>query len=211
MSASPRTEVQPPNPLSQYRSAMRTPRWARSVVALAASAILLVGCTGGPEETSTDPGTSAPATSQSSGPATPSGSESSAAPGSSGEVELIDYTVDSPDGIQIRTDADLDKLVGAPDAFKTMLQQTLAEALKECDSATVYVDQLRTDGFAKGGVTACGGHAVFWAVIDDRWQEAWAGQDAPDCASLKAVSFPSSIAGDQCLGEDGKVQPYRQD
>jgi hypothetical protein len=112
---------------------------------------------------------------------------------------------------------------GAPRSFRRFARAQLREiwityldkkpACKT--SPTFYVQALRTDGFALGGVgtyprPGCntgGGYEAFWAIRHGEWKEVIGTQDVVECARLERVGFPSELGVHECYdGHD--VVPY---
>ena len=132
------------------------------------------------------------------------------------EPALISYESDGSGPVEVRTAADADQLVGAPDSFKRFVVRTARRlaAGATCEGAYVGVTvrSLRTDGYAVGAVNECGGYVALWAVVDGRWKEIEGTQDLWDCAVLARYQVPSDIAGDNCYDAGARGQrPYRQD
>ncbi len=75
----------------------------------------------------------------------------------------------------------------------------------------ITVEFLRTDGYAVGGVSDCGGYAALWAQLDGRWREVEATQEAWSCAVLERYEFPSELVGPTCYDYDSQhEQDYQQ-
>jgi hypothetical protein len=123
---------------------------------------------------------------------------------------LLAYAGGESPGAEIRSQADADKLQGAPPAFKRFIGRT-AERLADGSTCTdgyvgVTVEFLRTDGYAVGGVNECGGYRALWAVVDGSWREVAASQEMWDCAVLDRYSVPSEIAGTHCYDYDAQEE-----
>ncbi|MGN6577747.1 MAG: hypothetical protein ACTHKG_18905 [Nocardioides sp.] len=128
---------------------------------------------------------------------------------------LLAYAGGESPGAEIRSQADADKLAGAPEGFKQFIGRT-AERLADgstCEDGYVgvTVEFLRTDGYAVGGVNECGGYRALWAVVDGSWKEIAGSQEMWDCAVLQRYTVPSEIAGSRCYDYDAqKERDYEQ-
>ncbi|RKS74116.1 hypothetical protein CLV35_2617 [Motilibacter peucedani] len=113
-------------------------------------------------------------------------------------------------GVEIDDPADVSELRGAPESFKRFVARTVEQlqAEEKCPGAAVgvTVQTLRTDGFAIGGVNACGGYEALWAQVDGTWKEVYGTQDSLDCAVLRRYRVPSDVAGDTCYDYKGKKE-----
>ena len=119
--------------------------------------------------------------------------------------ELIEYKQEDGGGVTIAKPADVAKLEGAPDGFKQYVAGVIDSDLtlpEEGCEFTVHVASIETSGFATGSLHSCGGAAYIWAERDGVWQKIWAGQDLPDCETMKKYSVPKSIAGNTCWEGD---------
>ena len=154
-----------------------------------------------------------------SGPSEPTSSATSEPdPEPDPKPELITYAGGEAQPPLIEGRADARRLTGAPKDFQDFVGRAAEEVSEQadCDGAAVgiTVDALRTDGYAVGGVNACGGYAAMWARTDDGWLEIQATQDTWDCAVLKEYRVPSDLLlGSQtCFDYDGdkKEHAYRQ-
>ena len=157
-----------------------------------------------PSQSSSSP--SSPSSPSQSGPATSSESP---------EPRLIGYAGGESPGVEVHDRADVRKLDGAPAAFKQFIARTAERLVKKssCDDAAVgvTVETLRTDGYAVGGVSDCGGYAAMWAVVDGRWKEIQGTQDSWECRILKRYRVPSDVAGTSCYNyKTGKAHHYSQ-
>ena len=136
-------------------------------------------------------------------------------PTESAAARLLAYAGGESPGAEIRSQADADKLEGAPAAFKQFIGRT-AERLADgstCEDGYVgvTVEFLRTDGYAVGGVNECGGYRALWAVVDGSWKEVAGSQEMWDCAVLQRYTVPSEIAGSRCYDYDAqKERDYEQ-
>ncbi len=129
--------------------------------------------------------------------------------GSNHAPRLITYAGGESAGVEVHQSSDTKDLRGAPRTFRTFIGQT-AQALRSsatCDEAAVgvTVQAIRTDGYAIGGVSECGGYAALWAVVDGDWQEIAGTQDSWDCAVLKRYQVPSELllGNETCYDYDG--------
>ena len=100
---------------------------------------------------------------------------------SSTDPTLIDY---GEDGISLQKTSDVDKLVGAPDDFKTFIAGVVEKVTAGSDPSdqcapTVGVGLIDPAGFASGGISDCGGAAIIWARKDGAWKQIWAAKCNP--------------------------------
>ena len=153
----------------------------RTLAACAAAVLLLAGCDG----SSSAQATEAP---------TPS-------PSPDDPPRVIAYAGGESAGVWVHDAADRQQLHGAPRSFKRFAgrtaERTVAHSACAAD-AGLMVEALRTDGYAVGGVSDCGGYAALWAVVDGRWKEIQGTQDSWRCRGLHRYRVPSDIAGDTC-------------
>lgn len=131
------------------------------------------------------------------------------------QPQLIDYSGDGSKGVKVQEAADVEKLDGAPDAFKQFIARTAERVSEEatCDGAGlgVTVETLRTDGFAAGVVNDCDGYIALWALVDGKWKEVQSTLDLWNCRVLERYSFPSAVAGTGCYDDEvGDVREYSQ-
>lgn len=211
---------------SRSRTALRTGR-----VALLGTATLLAGLAGcantAPAGAPGSASPAAPAASPSSwqshapsaGPGAPATSPATSQPsgstnpptGGSSAPTLIRYDNQTRPEIELKRPSDVAELTGAPQSFKDYLAGLLAKK-SDCQfGLTIGVQRIRTDGFAVGGVTECGGHAAVWAVVNGRWQEAIGTQDGWHCGDLKKYRVPDSLVGTQCYdAQQRKEVAYHQ-
>ena len=124
---------------------------------------------------------------------------------------LIDYG----DEIALERAADVSKLTGAPQDFKTFIAAELArqQATKDdvcTEEPEIHVAKIDIRGWAAGGsfIPQCGGNAALWAKAAAGWQEVWSGQTLPDCAILEKYRFPATVAGSECGTDDGRTRRY---
>ncbi|MGJ9424013.1 hypothetical protein [Aeromicrobium sp. CF3.5] len=186
----------------------------RSVIALAALALLITGCGRGDDGTDTAPEPtfstpSATATPSASGSPTPTPTEETPAP----DAPPVDYSAEG--GALVTGSGDSSALAGAPADFSTFVTGELSrlrtEGIDGCSNdPQIRVDTVQGAGWASGGVTApeCGGYAVLWAKTSNRWAQVWSGQELVDCGTLKRYDFPVSVVGTQCLGPGGTASAY---
>lgn len=134
--------------------------------------------------------------------------------------QLITFggSVDSQYGLVVDVASARRALIGAPDDFVAFIGEVgrtaRDDSAAERDRAGgVNVDVLRTDGYAAGHVTTCGGHAALWAEVDGTWREVAATQEAWPCWSLRRYAVPSAVLlGQQsCHDADGRRHTYLQD
>lgn len=167
--------------------------------------------------TSSEAPPAAPSTTPAATPTKPSPSATTtAAPTTAAPAgDLVEYENADGDGIYLATAADTKNLKGAPAAFKTFIAAELASNAggdEECpEPAQIYVSRVDTGGWARGGysIPQCGGYGALWAESQGAWQEVWSGQSLVECATLDRYTFPSRIAGDQCLKGSDAV-PYKR-
>lgn len=155
-------------------------------VATAAAVVLgvgpaLVGRPAGPPVTST-PTVASPSTPPTASDAAP---------------RVIDY---GANGVSITDPTQVDRLVGSPADF-TAFVASIARPDQGCEMVEVTVYRVRTDGFAAGAFTSCGGYQTIWAAVDGRWQEVLGTQDIWTCADLQRFGIPDSVAGGECYDE----------
>ncbi|MCW2759272.1 MAG: hypothetical protein JWO46_3018 [Nocardioidaceae bacterium] len=132
---------------------------------------------------------------------------------------LIDYRDKDGHGVAVTSQAHVAKLHDSPDDFKafvlwvltTMTAGMTSAAIAQCHPA-VEVDAVRTDGFAIGGETACGGAQDLWTNAGGSWRTVLGMQDLPACRDLRGIHFPPEVfdkgAFDQCVENDGRTVTY---
>jgi hypothetical protein len=183
----------------------------------AATLILLSGCGSDaatpaaspePSETTSQPTTPAATAAPTTPATTPTTVPTTKAPAPAGK--LINYETGDEQGVVLTTDADADRLTGAPADFKAFVIAELATADpgEGCtERPQLYVSRLDTGGWARGGyfVPQCGGYAALWAKAGGSWKEVWSGQSLVECTTLTQYKIPSRIAGDSCLDGDTTV------
>ena len=134
-------------------------------------------------------------------------------------VRLIDYRDSHGDGLILASVADVEKLDRAPDDFKAFIRSEYQKLTAGMSSAVIAqchaqieVEALRTDGFAIGGESACGGALKLWAKVDGSWKTVLGMQDYPSCRDLRLLHFPPDVFDkgvlDQCLEGDGRNVRY---
>ncbi|HET8717109.1 MAG TPA: hypothetical protein VFM50_05105 [Nocardioidaceae bacterium] len=128
---------------------------------------------------------------------------------------LLAYAGGESPGIEVRTPADVRNLRGAPADFRRFIARTVRalKAESTCDPAAVgiFVQTVRTDGYAVGAVDDCGGYQVLWTVVDGRWQQVAGTQDGWRCALLRRYRVPSDVSGTKCYdAEQGTTRDYQQ-
>lgn len=101
-------------------------------------------------------------------------------------------------GVAVRSAADLAKLVGTTDDFKSFIGTALAKD-SSCPTPEIDVMKYSSDGYAVGAVGGCGGYRALWAVENGAWKEALGTQDEWRCGDLARLSVPEGFAG-QCYG-----------
>ena len=189
----------------------------RSAVPLLVLGALLSGC--GADDVSTS---DAPTTSTASSTATETATPSETAtptetetPSESAPPELIAYAGGEAIGYEVRSPEDVAGMQGAPTSFKRFIAREVARlaAGSTCDAPTeIIVEFLRTDGFATGGVNACGGYQALWVQVDGQWQEVDGTQEMEGCAVLEQYRVPSDLVDGRCYDYDTQQQrDYRQD
>lgn len=118
------------------------------------------------------------------------------------DAKIIEY----PDGVELRTPEDVNKLEGAPEDFKQFISGAASQVMTD-KSATdkcgpfISVSQVDPAGFASGSVFDCGGANLIWAKVDGIWRQIFGGQVAPPCEEMKKYSVPEAIVGGPC--DDG--------
>ncbi|MFL6061453.1 MAG: hypothetical protein ACJ72E_09495, partial [Marmoricola sp.] len=124
----------------------------------------------------------------------------------------VPKTITYPDpGVFVQSEADTAKLTGTTSQFKTFVAAIAQRAVQEgqsCPDAAsgVTVEKYSTAGYALGAYNACGGFQIVWGLRDGAWKQAFAGQDVPDCDSLRFFGIPESFAG-PCSNESGGFGP----
>jgi hypothetical protein len=127
--------------------------------------------------------------------------------------KIVNYsTPTSQTGVEISSEADVDKLDGASDSFKDYVKEKFKKhgnSPSPCGNAYgLTVKAILNDSFAVGGEGQCGGAEKLWAKVASQWQEIGATQDSGfACDILKQYNVPSAIAGKVCLGDKG-VETY---
>ena len=116
------------------------------------------------------------------------------------------------EGIQVVTDADVQKLTGTTAAFRAFIAgqaQRAVAAGAACPDAFhgITVRTYSSEGYALGGYNDCGGYIALWVDRDDVWQEGMGTQDAWDCDTLAYLNVPTSFVGGECSNEAGGFGP----
>lgn len=158
-------------------------------------------------------------------PAPTSSGPSSAAPSPSptGSIEapdpdapVVDYKTSEDSGEVVSDASGAAGLAKASDDFKAFISAELTRLQNESGGdcpgkPAIRVSKLQNAGWAAGGVTVpeCGGYAVLWAKQGGEWGQIWGGQELVDCTTLLRYKFPVSVAGDQCLTQEGSSSTYR--
>lgn len=110
-------------------------------------------------------------------------------------------------GVEVKTAADLTKLVGTSDEFKAFMGAELAKnKTADCPNAEVYVTKYDSAGFALGGFGGCGGNVELWSIQNGAWKEAIGTQDEWVCGDLTRFSVPDGFAG-ECYGPKQVLGP----
>jgi hypothetical protein len=114
-------------------------------------------------------------------------------------------------GVEVVTDADVQKLTGTTADFRAFiaaLAQKAVAAGTGCPDAFhgITVQKYSSAGYALGGVNDCGGYAALWVERDGVWQEGMGTQEAWDCDTLGYLQVPTSFAG-ECFNEAGGFGP----
>lgn len=121
-----------------------------------------------------------------------------------------------PPGIALRTEADINSLVGASPDLKKFLVNELGRA-RTRDSggcaSFLSMDGLRVPDLASGGVGGCGGGAAtLWAQVNGTWKVVVEGQDAPQCSVIRnaglRTTIPAGFYGSQCV-DAGQLGTYK--
>ena len=127
----------------------------------------------------------------------------------------VDYDTAEDSGQVVSDPAGASGLSKASDEFKAFISAELTrlqnEAGSECSNKPeIRVSKLQNAGWAAGGVFTpeCGGYAVLWAKQGGQWSQVWGGQQLVDCTTLLRYKFPVSVAGDQCLSQEGASSKY---
>ncbi|MBF4160059.1 hypothetical protein [Nocardioides acrostichi] len=154
------------------------------------------------------PSGDSPASSPASSPAT------STSPSETAKPEYIRYAGGEDPGPFIANSTQVAKLKGAPDDFKNFIGR-VADDLQEQSSCQadvgVTVFDVRSDGFASGAISDCGGYQALWAKVGQEWKEIAGTQDIWTCSLLKEYAVPSDVAGNQCyVPGQSDLQKYRQ-
>jgi len=115
------------------------------------------------------------------------------------------------DGVQVVKAADVRKLTGTSEAFRSFIAVTAKRAAadgRSCPDAFhgVTVEKYSTAGYAIGGVNYCGGYEALWVLEDGSWIQGMGTQDAWDCTTLRYLGVPRSFAG-KCFAEGGGFGP----
>lgn len=91
------------------------------------------------------------------------------------------------------------RLPGAPVSFQRFVRRELRRLhrVDHCDPGAIGigVNRLRTDGFARGGVSDCGGYVAIWKQVDGRWRQIIGTQDIWTCRELRPFEVPSAGVG----------------
>jgi|GEM_PF-5122776 len=170
-----------------------------------------------PSESTTASGwNTAPSSPESSGSAPASSGSTAGSPGSTtagagGAPKVIRYDNQSRDEVQLKKPSDVSELTDAPQSLKDYFAGLLAKKSTCQYGLTIGVQRVRTDGYAVGGVTECGGYAAIWAIVDGHWKEVMGSQDVWNCNELKKYQVPDSIAGTKCWDDkSNNVTRYSQ-
>ena len=172
------------------------------------------GCSKNQDETTdespqpTSP-TSAPSSAQPTAPLTPT----IEAPDP--DAPTVDYDTGDDPGEVVSDPTGTSGLAKASDDFKAFISAELTRLQNEsggdCSNRPeIRVNKLQNAGWASGGVFTpeCGGYAVLWAKQGGEWSQIWGGQELVDCTTLLRYKFPVSVAGDQCLSQEGASATY---
>lgn len=90
------------------------------------------------------------------------------------------------------------RLPGAPLDFQRFVARQvrrLHTGACPSESIGVTVNRVRTDGFARGAVSACGGYVALWKRVGGRWTEVVGTQDVWTCRELRRNAVPASVVG----------------
>ena len=182
----------------------------RVLVTVAIATVVLSGCSrGGDDQDDALPAPS-PTVSSSSPTPTPTATESV-----DPDAPPIDYDTPDDSGFVVADAAGADKLEKASPDFKAFIAEEVVrlqdEAGSDCaNKPQIRVSKLQAAGWASGGVFTpeCGGYAVLWAKSGTQWSQVWGGQELVDCVTLMRYKFPASVAGQQCLGQNGTSYDY---
>lgn len=170
--------------------------WRRVRTVLAAGAVLVAcaACQSDPKSappaqpTPTDsapPATADPSTQPTGAPTTP--------------VDFTDGGVGP--GVEIADPAALAGLEATSADFRAFIAGTLTQLQGSNDCAAnpaIYVEVYDPRGYARGGVSVCGGFEAYWAVVDGAWKEVVGTQSDPPCQPLEALRFPLAVVGPTC-------------
>jgi hypothetical protein len=113
-------------------------------------------------------------------------------------------------GVAVKTQADLAKLDGTTDGFKTFIGTVLEQDRTTCPNPEIDVQKYSSAGYAIGGVGGCGGYVALWTIQDGQWKEALGTQDEWRCGDLARFDVPTSFAG-QCYGPAALFGPTDDD
>ena len=133
-------------------------------------------------------------------------------PSSRPAKRYLQYAGGESPGVIVEKRSDARLLRGAPAGLKRFVADTVERlsASADCEApVSVSVAAVRTDGFAVGGVGACGSYAALWAVVDGAWQEIEGTQDAWGCRVLRRYQVPSQLVGRTCVDYAGDHQEHR--
>lgn len=184
----------------------------KRVLAVAACLLLTVSaCSKKSEEPKPAPTTAIPTTASPTPSATPTPTEETPDP----DAPPIDYDDESGTGAVVPTPGDTSNLDQTSPEFQAFISAELTRLQNESggdctNQPQIRVNKVQSAGWASGGVFTpeCGGYAVLWAKQGGEWSQVWGGQELVDCSTLLRYKFPVSVAGDQCLTQEGASSTY---
>lgn len=206
----------------------------RGAVALALTVMILGGaaaCDASPDEQAVPSGptaspTASPSTTPSASPSpagsqtetptetptdTPTGTPTNT-PTEVLEPEYVQYAGGESPGVTVHRAEQARLLHDAPADFRDFVGRYADRlaARAECDAPTgVTVASVRTDGYADGSVSSCGGYRALWARVDGAWQEVVQTQELWPCRPLRSYGFPDQVVGTRCFDYDaGRAHGY---
>ncbi|MBF4160058.1 hypothetical protein [Nocardioides acrostichi] len=201
-------------------------RWWRGLAVTGVLALALgtaAGCGTEDSDVAADPSASpmatstqnpSPSQSPSQAPSEFAPEEASVSASASAKPTYIRYAGGEYAGPFVADSSQIDKLEGAPESFKTFIG-TVAdelEATNDCKPKSgVNVFDVRSDGYASGGVHQCGGYVALWAEVDGTWKEIGGTQAAWRCSLLKRYGVPHVVVNKCAVpGQDELVVNHQK-
>jgi hypothetical protein len=117
--------------------------------------------------------------------------------------KVVSFTsASNANGATVQSDADIDKLDGAPDSFKDFLKDKFDKNKGEpspCGNAYgLFVKKIYQENFALGGESHCKHTDKLWVKVSDQWSEVGSTDGDFNCSILEQYKVPSAIV-EHCM------------